>query len=231
MTVLNTETGELVELDQVAARRLTDKIKVGVEGVWLLIEQAYTSRAWQALGYKSWDNYTTREFGTSHLKLPREDRTEIIGSMRDAGLSLRAIGSATGLSVGTVHAQLAGVQNRTPAPHSSPAGDVQATPSFPAHEEESERENSVPDSAQRETVVGIDGKTYPARGTNRARPRPAAEKTLTTIEYFANRASREAQKLTADQIRRVKPNAAEWIDGIRNSMEVLQDLLRSLEEN
>lgn len=64
-----------------------------------------------------------------------------------------------------------------------------------------------------------------------ARPRRAAEISLNTISSLADRAARETQKLTADQIRRVKPNAAEWIDGIRNSIEVLQDLVNSLEEN
>ncbi len=68
-------------------------------------------------------------------------------------------------------------------------------------------------------------------GNQKARPRPAAEVNLNLISSYADRAAREAQKLTADQIRRVKPNAAEWVGGIRNSIEVLSDLLRSLEEN
>ena len=36
------------------ARSLTDRIKVAVEGTWHLITEAYTSRAWAALGYSSW---------------------------------------------------------------------------------------------------------------------------------------------------------------------------------
>jgi len=64
-----------------------------------------------------------------------------------------------------------------------------------------------------------------------ARPRPAAEVLLNTISSHADRAARETHKLTADQIRRVKPNAAEWIGGIRESIEVLENLVRSLEEN
>ena len=79
---------------------------------------------------------------------------------------------------------------------------------------------------------GIDGKTYPAsmpyrRGAN---PRPAAEISLNTIVSLADRAARETQKLTTDQIRRVKPNAAEWIGGIRKSVETLQGLLIALEK-
>src|SRR5690625_5120493 len=78
------------------ARQLTDRIRVAVEGTWQLIVEAYQSRAWAALGYSSWDDYCTREFGTSRLKLPREERTEQVSSLRAAGLSLRAIQSATG---------------------------------------------------------------------------------------------------------------------------------------
>ncbi len=104
------------DAEESAARQITDQIKTAVEGAWNLIREAYTSRAWAALGYDSWDGYCSAEFGTSRLRLPREERQEIVGSLRDAGLSVRAIAAATGLGVGTVHAASAGVQNRTPAP-------------------------------------------------------------------------------------------------------------------
>lgn len=203
MTALvNTETGEIVELDQVAARRLTDKIKVGVEGVWLLIEQAYTTRAWQALGYKSWDNYTTREFGTSHLKLPREDRTEVIGSMRDAGLSIRAIVSATGISDQTVQKEIRqGVVNHytshTPEPADggeAVASSGQASPvdlgtagsdgvGAPETIAEAGRASVEP---PRPAIVGIDGKTYPAR-----QPKPQRRSPLTDQAWRAGYALRK----------------------------------------
>lgn len=106
---------EIDLLSAADARSLTDRIKVAVDGTWLLIQEAYTSRAWTALGYGSWDEYCTREFGTARLRLPREERQEVVASMRENGLSVRAISSATGLSVGTVHSDLeSGVQNRTP---------------------------------------------------------------------------------------------------------------------
>jgi len=52
-----------------------------------LVKQAYTERAWDALGYASWDEYCTREFGTSRLRLPREERAEVVASLRESGLS------------------------------------------------------------------------------------------------------------------------------------------------
>lgn len=94
-----------VEISSADARELTDRIKVGVDAIWDLIKQAYTSRAWSVLGYSSWDDYCTREFGTSRIRLPREERQEVVASMREIGMSTRAIASATGDSVGTVHAE------------------------------------------------------------------------------------------------------------------------------
>lgn len=108
-------TTEIVSMDAVAARAITDRIKVGVEAVWELIKQAYTERAWESLGYTSWDDYCTREFGTSRLRLPREERAETLPSLRESGMSLRAIATATGLSKDTVQRELAGVSNETPA--------------------------------------------------------------------------------------------------------------------
>ena len=84
------------------ARELTDRIKVGVEAIWELVKQAYQARAWVALGYDSWDDYCTREFGTSRIRLPREERQEVVASMREIGMSTRAIASATGDSPRTV---------------------------------------------------------------------------------------------------------------------------------
>lgn len=96
------------------ARRITDQIKAGVEAVWHLVEQAYTSRAWSALGYRSWDDYCTREFGTSRLRLPREERQEVVASLRESGLSIRAIAAATGIGDGTVRRSLTGAPNGAP---------------------------------------------------------------------------------------------------------------------
>lgn len=88
------------------ARQLTDRIKVAVEATWHLISEAYLTRAWAALGYGSWDEYCTREFGTSRLRLPREERQDVVISLRESGLSTRAISAATGIAKGTVRKDL-----------------------------------------------------------------------------------------------------------------------------
>lgn len=115
------------------ARRLTDRIKAGVEAIWHLITEAYLTRAWAALGYASWDEYCVSEFGTSRISLPREDRREIVGSLREAGLSTRAIAAATGVSEPTVRRDL-----ESPGASFSGGNDAPAT----------------------RVVTGVDGKVY-----------------------------------------------------------------------
>ncbi|MDQ0281741.1 hypothetical protein [Rhodococcoides fascians] len=95
-------TVETITMTTVEARELTDEIRADVEHLWSKIERAYSERAWRALGYPSWDAYTAAEFDTVHLRLPKAERAGVVGSMRDAGMTVREIASATGMSVGTV---------------------------------------------------------------------------------------------------------------------------------
>lgn len=141
-------SAQLVEaqLTGTEARALTDKIKIAVEGTWHLIEEAYTSRAWAALGYDTWDDYCTREFGTSRLRLPREERQEVVASLRESGLSARAISAATGLGLGTVQREIsAGVPNGTPAkPVTGTDGKTYAVKSSPQPQAETEDSEDLP---------------------------------------------------------------------------------------
>lgn len=146
MTLVNADTGEIVaDITADEARQITDQIKVAVEGAWHLIKRAYETRAWAALGYSSWDDYCTREFGTSRLKLPREDRQEIVASLRDSGLSLRAIEAATGVSRPTIIKDL-----RDEVVNSSPPDDLDGPLPFIADDE--------PELKQK--ITGTDGKRY-----------------------------------------------------------------------
>ncbi|NUS43739.1 MAG: hypothetical protein HOQ24_08650 [Mycobacteriaceae bacterium] len=107
-----------------AARQLTDRIKSHVEQVWDLVEQAYATRVWLALGYTSWDAYCTAEFGACRIRLPREDRQEVIASLRESGMSTRAIAAATGISQPTVRRDLSGDSGES---NDSPAGPIRGT--------------------------------------------------------------------------------------------------------
>ena len=114
MSITNPEADHA--LSSTNARQLTDKIRAGLEGVYQLIIEAFQRRIWVALGYNSWDEYVRREFGNLALRPPLEARDEVIQSMRDAGMSLRSIGTATQMHYSTVSKQLdkAGVEESTP---------------------------------------------------------------------------------------------------------------------
>lgn len=138
------------DLDAADARRLTDQIKLALDATWEAGKRAWEGRAWIALGYDSWDEYCTREFGTSHLRLPREDRDSVIPSLRAAGMSGRAIGALTGLNERTVRRSLAEVSAAAnAAPDSGLALEPEAAPAAPA-------------------ATGADGKAYPTKRTSRA---------------------------------------------------------------
>lgn len=59
---------------------------------------------------------SSAEFGAVRLQLPREARSETVRSLRDAGLSTRAIAAATGVNDKTVRNDLAGGEFSPPAP-------------------------------------------------------------------------------------------------------------------
>jgi DNA-binding transcriptional regulator YiaG len=93
-------------LSEAEARALTEKIKAAIEAAWQLIVEAYHKRADQALGYQSWDNYVLGEFGSAPLRVPREDRPEMVRSLRANEMSLRAIAAVLGVSERTVRRDL-----------------------------------------------------------------------------------------------------------------------------
>lgn len=147
MSLVHPDTGEVIaDCTTDEARALTDRIKTGVEAIWELIKQAYEIRAWAALGYSSWDDYCTREFGTSRLRLPREERQEVVASLRESGLSTRAIAAATGTNQSTI------VRDQQRDAFASPDGD-----------------DDIPDddSDSQPRVTGTDGASYPPSSPRR----------------------------------------------------------------
>ena len=63
--------------------------------------QANRRGAWLALGYGTWPEYCAEEFGTDRIKIPTTERPAVVSLMADAGMSLREISAATGLSKST----------------------------------------------------------------------------------------------------------------------------------
>lgn len=220
------------------ARSLTDRIRIAVEGTWQLIVEAYQSRSWAVLGYASWDEYCTREFGTSRLRLPREERTEQVASLRESGLSLRAIAAATGNDVKTIRTDLARVGNS----HTSPAAPTDAdllagsdwTPESPAEDvgasDDAVRTEPQGESsallAPRPAVTGLDGKAY-----TRPAATPQRRKAITDAARDAGwelrKATERLSRITEDD--RFVSNEEQVATLLRghlsHAIEVCQDLL------
>lgn len=211
------------------ARMLTDRIKVAVDGTWILIQEAYVSRAWAALGYTSWDDYCTREFGTSRLRLPREERQEVVASLREIGMSTRAIAAATGTNRETIRQEIAAGGKKLPPPEPRPPvvpPRVEPTPEAPAATPPAP---PPPPAPAPRPITGTDGKTYHQPV---ARPQ---QKQRTDVVATVNRALLRAQEAAraADDITRLHlaertEEAAVWARSLSTSLvslQRLQDLL------
>lgn len=146
-------------LGAVEARELTDKIRRTLDFTWDMVAMAYKGQAWSVLGYASWDEYCTREFGSQRIAIPREERQEIVSSLREAGLSIRAISTVANVSYGTVRNELS-----------------------KSNEESGEQNCSPEDSEQKVTpkTEGKDGKFY-----DRVDPKPAAPAPTTVTKSEA----------------------------------------------
>jgi hypothetical protein len=152
------------------ARRVTEQIKLDMSGLWQGIKMAYVGRAWTALGYESWDDYCTHEFGTSRLRLPREERTEVVASLRESGLSIRAIASATGTGTRQVQEAIAEAQVCS-----------QTTPDDDPLEVDAEIIDGPTPVAD---VIGVDGKKYPAAQPKpKPKPEPVGEEPVAIVRF------------------------------------------------
>lgn len=109
---LDTTTVESTDLDvhtpvdrlsEAQARALTSTIQADLGSLAANLAAAYKGRAWEALGYASWSDYTAAEFTLDRWALPPgADRETVVHTLRDAGMSLREIEAATSLSKSTV---------------------------------------------------------------------------------------------------------------------------------
>jgi len=168
-----------VRFSEADAVAITAAIRSSLIAVWDKVAAAYHGRAWVPLGYDSWDDYCESEFGGSRIRIPREQRQDVVTSLRDEGLSLRAIAAATGQSYGTVQAEAASDQNRSLELGRSVA------------------EMNVPTPA---ITTGLNGKTY-------QRPTPAPRGDVIDAEVVEE--TEEAQRLAKAKAAEAKAAADE----------------------
>lgn len=192
------ETGEAFDVD--AARDLTERIRAAIGAAWDLLTVAWRSQAWRQLGYLTWDAYLAGEFSEVQLRPPREKRREVVASMIDQGMSVRAIAAATDTPRSTIHDDQAAVAGRGPA--SDQGGTAQVSGNRTPEAGYDEGCNPGPDidemvaqvEPDRPVTLGLDGKRYRRRNPIQ----PATPKPEPTAEELAEaKAVRDARKLDA----------------------------------
>lgn len=146
-------TNVVARLELAEARELTDQIIDTGVVLRELIVRAWEEDAWLVLGYDSWDDYCAQELAELELP-PRDERREIVATMREHGMSLRAIAAATGVGQTTIRRDLSGVP--FPQENSTPEVEPEVIDAEPAPE-------------SRPPIKGRDGKSYP-----RPKPTPPA---------------------------------------------------------
>jgi len=155
VTVVNAETGEVVEpMSEPHARALTDQIKGALIVAYDVLIECWMGRADLALGYLSWDAYCASEFdGIRMVRLPREQRQEIVTAMHKAGMPVRAIGAGLGVDKDTANRDVRASRvpngdkpGRVPAPAGSlSAAEINAlTPQSVIDERDAESERALP---------------------------------------------------------------------------------------
>lgn len=97
--------GPVAQMTRAHAEAVTAAIVGHLEDAVALIIDAYAGRAWVALGDPSWDAYCRSRLQVS---VPREHRAAVAVAMRTAGMSPRAVASATGWSEAVVRTDIKG---------------------------------------------------------------------------------------------------------------------------
>lgn len=220
-----------IQCSEATARALTDQLRQSLSLSWELLVEAYQRRAWAALGYATWDAYTDAELGEVRLRLPRQDRREVVASMTEAGMSTRAIGSALGVDHKTVVNDRRG-EVSPPADEPVDAeivddehdtlGDRIARELAASDEQYAEQANSTvgPEQAPHQ-VLGTDGKTYtttPKATAPRRRPLPQA---FWEATHDLGKAVERVERLTDDDR---FPQNAEQVAAIHRN-----DLIRAID--
>jgi hypothetical protein len=118
-------------LTERGARQLTDRIRGNLDAAARGLVRAYHGQAHVALGYgegfDGWIAYTDAEFGDLRLlKLPTDDRRELVHAMSDEGWSTAEVARATGRSKTATHYELKGRPAAAPAEGKSAGTDGEA---------------------------------------------------------------------------------------------------------
>lgn len=200
MTLVNTQTGEVIEFDRAAAERRAERIRLRLDSiadsytaVMPMIREAIEKRDDVALGYRSVSEYVSDRFGGALTRLGVEVRREVVRELTEAGMSSRSIAPIVGVSDRMVRKDQSTGGNPVPTSPSpeTPAVTVEPNETNGGYvaqvndEPDATGQGATPEiatafalsaaadiaTAKAHTVTGIDGKTY-----KRPDPKPAAPK-------------------------------------------------------
>ena len=234
-----------VAMTEHEARRVTERIRAiavtvkdQLEKLQTLLNEARDGEAWRVLGYASWTAYLTDVMGEQPLRLPRDERQQIVGYLAGEGMSSRAIAPIVGAGHVTVTRDIARVSNETPAPtvdYVTDQADLDEAPELPdegaptPHDsgdaEPSEDEGlSLPSPSSR-SVTGLDGKQYarPEPQTPRRAPLPDA---FWRAAYDLTKVTERLGRLTQDD--RFPQNAEKVATANRSDLLRASDLLHQV---
>ena len=243
-------TALTVAMTEHEARRVTERIRAiavtvkdQLEKLQTLLNEARDGEAWRVLGYASWTAYLADVMGEQPLRLPRDERQQIVGYLAGEGMSSRAISRVVEDLPPRTAARWAaksGVPDGTPEPtpaadYVTDQADLDAAPELPdegaatPHDsgdaEPSEDEGlSLPSPSSR-SVTGLDGKQYarPEPQTPRRAPLPDA---FWRATYDLTKVTERLGRLTQDD--RFPQNAEKVATANRSDLLRASDLLHQV---
>lgn len=245
MSLVNYETGEVIEYDRAAAERRAERIRLRLDSiadsytaVMPMIREAIEKRDDLALGYRSVSEYVSDRFGGALTRLGVEVRREVVRELTEAGMSSRAIAPIVGTSHATVQSDVrSGGKSFPPAPAPAPAPEGEAevgagsTPQGEAPPAEPVEEVQPEPAKPRPAVTGIDGKTYKRpepkpESKPRATPRRALPDQFFDAAYDTAKKVESLHRLIGDD--RFPQNAEKVAAKHRNDLLRTRDLLEQV---
>lgn len=225
MTVerIDPATGEVIELTEAEARRLTERIRTALDRVstaWAdlaeRVHEAQERRADLALGYASWAEYVETELRPP-AGMAVDVRRQLVGLLSGLGMSTRAIAPVVGVSQDTVVKDRARQVKDDLSP--APAEVID-----PATGEVLDLAPLAPEGKS----LGLDGKTYARPEPKTTEPRRAALPPMVqSAGWDLTKSIERLQRLAADD--RFNAHKKEMAPHLRShltsAIEACQDLL------
>lgn len=109
-----------------AIRRGIDATAAALADVPRLVIEAHRAEDWRTLGYGTWQDYVTGEFGTSLIKLDRATRQTWTHSLKGAGMSTREIAPVTNVGKTQVQRDLTAPNGAARSPEERLSGELHA---------------------------------------------------------------------------------------------------------